>query len=153
MTSALGPPIGIIAIDDNKLLGDSLERWLEGRDGFRWLGWAGDSATALKLLQSSAPDVVLLDLEVPGVDTLDLLQRIREQRPSARILILTGHCQRDAIQETLRLGASGYIVKDERPAVILDMVQRAARGEMVISSTAGALRCTIPSPAPAALRA
>lgn len=134
--TAVAKTIGVVVVDDNRLLGDSMARWLLDTPGFRWIGWAAAAESARELVERTTPDVVLLDLDIPGVDTMELVRWMVAHNPSGRVVMLTGHYRHDLVERALAAGASGYIVKDERPAEILSMMRRVARGEVVLSETA-----------------
>jgi DNA-binding NarL/FixJ family response regulator len=128
--------IGVLVVDDNDILGESMRRWVTGTEGVRWLGWTDDVGAAAGMIERLSPDVVLLDVDMPSGDTFELLRRISREQPGVKVVMLSGHMQQDYIEQALDCGASGYIVKDESPATIIDFVRRAAAGEIVLSATA-----------------
>ena len=134
MTS--GGPVGILLIDDNTLAGDSLGRWALRQPGrVRWLGFTSDCAAAPALVAERQPDAVLLDIDIPGVDTFALVERLLAIRPTLRVLMFSGHVRREYIDRSAEAGAMGYIVKDESPKDIVALVERAVAGEFVLSRT------------------
>jgi DNA-binding NarL/FixJ family response regulator len=135
--TAATAPIGVMVIDDNDLVGESIARWAHRQsETVRWLGWTDDPAAAVALVSERRPDVVLLDIDMPGVDTFALVGRLRAQHPEVRVVMLTGHVREDFIDRAADAGAMGYIVKDELPKDILALASRAAAGEFVLSTTA-----------------
>lgn len=129
---------GVMVVDDNDLLGEAIERWLSRSPRIRWLGWTDNAAALPGLLVEKRPDVVLLDVDMPGVDTFALLSRVIAEFPTIRVVMLSGHVRREYIERALDEGASGYIIKDERVPDIISLVERAAAGECVLSPTAQA---------------
>jgi DNA-binding NarL/FixJ family response regulator len=129
---------GVVVVDDNDLLGGAIERWLSRSARVRWLGWTPDALGLPGLLTEKRPDVVLLDVDIPGVDTFALLRRVVAEFPSVRVVMLSGHVRREYIERALDAGAAGYIIKDERVPDIVSLVERAAAGECVLSATAHA---------------
>src|SRR5438105_1134693 len=105
-------------VDDNVLAAQALERWFGSAPGLDFAGWAGDAEEALTRAASTRPHVILLDLEMPGVDTLALIPRLVGAWPSARVVMLSGHVRPADIERSLDAGAAGYISKDEPTAVI-----------------------------------
>lgn len=128
--------IRVMFIDDNILAAKALERWFASAPGLRFAGWTSDAGEAVRLMAAERPDVVLLDLEMPHVDTLALIPRLLDAHPAGRIVMLSGYLRPTDIGRTLDAGAAGYIGKDEPTAVITELVRRAARGECVLSPLA-----------------
>jgi len=134
--SAEPRPVRVFFVDDNVLAAQALERWFGNAPGMAFAGWAGDADRAVSRTAAERPDVCLLDLEMPGVDTIALIPRLGAVSPSTRVVMLSGHVRADDIERTLRAGAAGYISKDEPTALIRDLVARAAAGEVVLSPAA-----------------
>lgn len=134
MTPVAG--IGVLVVDDNDILGESMQRWMTGAQGVRCVGWTGNVDEAERMVAELSPDVVLLDVDIPGGDTFALLRSVTANHPGVKVVMLSGHLRQDYIERALDDGAAGYIVKDESPAKILDFVRRSAAGEIVLSSTA-----------------
>src|SRR5262245_53001407 len=88
---------GVLVVDDNDLLGEAVERWLSKSQRVRWLGWTSDAPLLPGLIAERRPDVVLLDVDIPGVDTFALVRRVSTEFPSVRIVMLTGHVRREYI--------------------------------------------------------
>lgn len=126
----------MLFVDDNILAAQALQRWFGCVPGLSFAGWASDTTAALARPSGQDPDVVLLDLEMPGTDTLALIPRLLSTYPRARVLMLSGHTRPAEIAATLDAGAAGYICKDEPTATIADLVKRAAAGECVLSPLA-----------------
>jgi DNA-binding NarL/FixJ family response regulator len=129
-------PIRVLFVDDNILAAQALERWFGSVPGFAFAGWAGDADRAVSRAAAEKPDVILLDLEMPGVDTIALIPRLLAILPATKVVMLSGHIRSGDIEATLRAGAAGYISKDEPTAVIRSLVARAAEGECVLSPAA-----------------
>lgn len=130
-------PISVMVIDDNDLVGEAISRWANRQsDSVRWLGWTDDGSAAPALVAERRPDVVLLDVDIPGVDTFALVGRLKARHPQGRVVMLSGHVREEYIDRAADAGAMGYIVKDESPKEILALAQRAATGEFVLSQTA-----------------
>jgi len=129
-------PVRVLVVDDNLLAAQAFERWFGTRSDFIFAGWAADAQSAVARAGDKAPDVVLLDLEMPGVDTLGLIPQLLVACPTVRIVMLSGYCRASDISRSLDAGAFGYITKDEPTSVIADLISRAAAGECVLSPSA-----------------
>lgn len=132
----MNPPnriVRVMFIDDNVLAAKAMQRWFATEPDLDFAGWAGEADESVRLIASALPDVVLLDLEMPGVDTLSLIPRLMAAHPAARIVMLSGHLRPGDIGKALDAGAAGYIGKDEPTTVITALLRRAAGGECVLS--------------------
>jgi two-component system response regulator DesR len=141
------PVVSVLVVDDNDLVAGALERWLSKTPGIRWLGSTGNADEAVRLIAADSPDVVLLDLELPGTDSFGLIERMTAEFPHTRVVVLSGHIRAGCISRALEAGAAGYLVKDERIPRIVEHLRRAAAGERVLSSTAHAALVQAGSPA------
>lgn len=124
---------GILAIDDHPLFRKGVADLIAMDPELRLVGEAADGESGIRLAAELAPDIILLDLDMRGMDGLTTLRRLREMEVEARILMLTVSDQEDDVLAALRAGADGYLVKDMEPEDILDCLRRAGRGELVIS--------------------
>ena len=114
METSQTEPLGIVLIEDNPNYRKALREALEDCSGFAICGDYGNGEIALKQLSSPSiqpPDIVLLDLELPGMGGLDVLPRIREQLPEARIIVLTRSEDQPKVVSAISSGASGYLLK------------------------------------------
>jgi DNA-binding NarL/FixJ family response regulator len=110
--------IRCVIADDHEMLRYGVRRLLEGDPDFTVVGEAGDAAEALKLVLEHRPDIVLLDISMPGMSSFEAGRLIEEHCPGTRIVYLTMHEDREYVQQALRSGASGYLLKDT-PAPLL----------------------------------
>jgi DNA-binding NarL/FixJ family response regulator len=133
------PTLGIMVVDDNALFGEAIERWALRQPGLKWLGWTDDGIAAPAIIAERNPDLVLLDVDMPGFDTFGLIRRLAERVPSVKVVMLSGHVRADYIDRAASAGAMGYIVKDEAPGDIFALAARAVEGEFVLSQTARAI--------------
>ena len=97
------------------------------------VGEASDGAEALAETTRLQPDVVLMDLVMPKVDGFEAIRQIRKQMPEAKILVLTMYSDRETIQKVMRLGVSGYILKDNSETVLKEAIRRVAEGGRYLS--------------------
>ena len=127
-------PIGLICIDDNPLVADALQRRITLEPDFRWLGWLSGPPRddLLERVTTLRPDIVLLDIDLPGIDAFDLVSELNERAPEARVVMFTGFDRPDYLEQALARGAWGYISKDVSTNVLLDSLRRVARGEVAL---------------------
>ena len=126
MTSA---PIRLLVVDDHPVVRQGLRTFLETRPDFEVVGEAGDGETAVAEAARLLPDVVLMDLVMPGVDGLEAIGRIRARQAGARILVLTSFASADQVLPALRAGAAGYLLKDAAPTEVEAAIRAVHRGE------------------------
>jgi DNA-binding NarL/FixJ family response regulator len=122
----------ILIVDDHPLTRDALTALLE-QEGFDVVGQAADGAEALAALDRLDPDVLLLDLTMPGLDGLSALPRIREQAPGCEVVVLTASDTEENLLAAIRAGASGYLLKTEPPEQIASFLRGVVRGEAALS--------------------
>jgi DNA-binding NarL/FixJ family response regulator len=126
MTSAA---VRLLVVDDHPVVRQGLRTFLETRSDFEVVGEASDGETAIAEAARLRPDVILMDLVMPGVDGLEAIGRIRASEPAARILVLTSFASADQVLPALRAGAAGYLLKDAAPAEVEAAIRAVHRGE------------------------
>jgi DNA-binding NarL/FixJ family response regulator len=113
MTDAPSPgPIRVLIADDQRVVRDGLNMLVGLIDGVEVVGTACDGAEAVRLAEDHRPDVVLMDLRMPGTDGLAATADLRQRLPATRVLVLTTYADEDAIVPALQAGARGYLTKD-----------------------------------------
>ncbi len=123
----------VLIVEDHGLVRAGLRAILDGRNGVSVVGEASDGAAALELVDALRPDVVLLDITLPGLGGLQVLRRLTAREPAPRVLMLSVHDGEEYVRQSLRLGAAGYLLKDADPDE-LDLALRAvARGRIYLS--------------------
>jgi DNA-binding NarL/FixJ family response regulator len=122
----------ILVVDDHPLTRDALTSLL-AQGGFDVVGEAGDGAEALELVQSLQPDLVLLDLSMPGMDGLTVLPRLRSAAPRCEVVVLTASGTEENLLAAIRGGAAGYLLKSEPPERIIEFLRGVAKGEAALS--------------------
>src|SRR5512135_3404493 len=129
----MSDPIRILIADDHDVVRDGLRLILESEDDFEVVGEAADGAEAVRLCGELNPQVVLMDLRMPGMDGLTAIKHIRQQQPEINIVILTTYNEDALMIEGLRSGARSYLLKDTKRQVLFDTLRAAARGESLLS--------------------
>jgi two-component system, NarL family, response regulator LiaR len=121
--------IRILVVDDHEVVRRGLRAFLGMLPDIEVEGEAASGAEALSEDARLRPDVVLMDLVMPGMDGIEATRLIRERRPDARVIVLTSFSDDDKIFPAIRAGAIGYLLKDVKPAELADTIRAAARGE------------------------
>lgn len=117
----------VLLVDDHPLFCQGLKTLLESKEGVQVVGEAKDGAEALTLTQKMLPDVVIMDISMPGYCGLDATKQIKEHFPHTKVIILSGHADIIYVDQALKAGASGYVHKDavfDELAIALDAVQK-----------------------------
>lgn len=123
----------VLIIDDHTLIRRGLVALLSLEEGFEVVGDAADAHEGIKLAEALAPDVVLLDLHMPGISGVQALPALREAAPRSRVLMLTVSEDAGDLMNALRAGADGYLLKNIESQTLVSAIQRAVAGEAPIS--------------------
>jgi two-component system, NarL family, response regulator YdfI len=147
-------PIRILITDDHLIVREGLRLILETADGLEVVGEAADGAECLRLLPDLAPDVVLMDLQMPGMDGITAIGHLRREHPDIAIVILTTFNEDELMLRGLKAGARGYLLKDTDRQTLLDTITAAARGEALLKPEilSRVLALKQPSTAPASTK-
>lgn len=147
-------PIRVLIADDHLVVREGLRMILEAVDGFELVGEAPDGASAVRLALEVNPQVVLMDLRMPGMDGLEALERLRAEAPSIGVVILTNYDEDDMMVKGLRVGARGYLLKDTDRETLFSTIRAAARGQTLLKPEimSRVLAHAAPSPAPTRAR-
>jgi DNA-binding NarL/FixJ family response regulator len=122
----------ILLVDDHPLTRAALAALLR-QNGFEIVGEAADGAAAIDAADRLSPDLVLLDLSMPGIDGLTALPRLREAAPACEVVVLTASGTEENLLAAIRAGAAGYLLKSEPPARIVEFLRGVANGEAALS--------------------
>jgi len=125
--------ISILLADDQPMLRLGFRLVLDAQDDMQVVGEAGDGAAALRLVQASHPDVVLMDVRMPGMDGIEATRRIAATAGTTRVLILTTFDLDEYAYAGLRAGASGFLLKDVPPNDLLSAIRAVASGDAVVA--------------------
>jgi DNA-binding NarL/FixJ family response regulator len=130
--------IRILITDDHPVVREGLSGMLAGQSDFEVIGLAADGDTAVKMHDSLAPDVTLMDLRMPGLDGVGAIKAIKAQQPSSRIIVLTTYNSDADILRAIEAGATGYLLKDAPREELFRAIRAAARGDSVLASAVAA---------------
>ncbi|TMK61119.1 MAG: response regulator transcription factor [Actinobacteria bacterium] len=122
----------ILLVDDHPLTRSALSGLLQ-QHGFEVVGEAADGESAVTRASELQPDLILLDLSMPGLDGLSALPRLREAAPTCEVVVLTASGEEKNLLAAIRAGAAGYLLKSEPPARIVEFLRGAANGEAALS--------------------
>lgn len=123
----------IVLADDHQVVRQGLRALLEAESEFNVVGDAGDGLTAISLVDRLKPDVLLLDLMMPGLNGQEVARRVRKLSPTTRIVVLSMHSSEPYVMEALRNGAAGYVLKDASCADLIHAVREVMAGRRYLS--------------------
>jgi NarL family two-component system response regulator YdfI len=124
--------IRVMTVDDHPLVREGLRLMLATSDDLILVGDAADGGAALRLINEVQPDVILLDIRMPGMDGFEALGHIRKTWPQIAVLILTTYDEDELVMRGLQAGACGYLLKESPLEALFQAVRTAARGEIVV---------------------
>lgn len=125
--------ISILLVDDHSLFRSGIKSLLESQQGFDVVGEASDGLEGVKRAKQLQPDIVLLDLHMPGTSGLEALQMLTEEVPETAVLMLTVSEDAQDLMQALRSGARGYLLKNIEINFLVDSIHKALNGESVMS--------------------
>ncbi|WP_344469600.1 response regulator transcription factor [Kitasatospora kazusensis] len=125
-------PIRVLLVDDHQVVRRGLRTFLEVQDDIEVVGEAADGADGVARAQELLPDVVLMDLKMPGVDGIEALKLLKQQGSTARILIVTSFTEHRTMVPALRAGAAGYVYKDVDPEALAGAIRSVHAGHVLL---------------------
>ena len=128
--------IKVLIVDDHPLVRRGLLSLLNGAAGISVVGAASDGEEAVEQTLAEKPDVVLMDVSMPGMNGMEAARRVLQAVPSTRVVMLTSFSQRDVVVESFDAGAIGYLLKDAEPQELINGIRAAARGDAPVSPRA-----------------
>lgn len=128
--------IRLMIVDDHDMLRSGLKVFLESIDGLELVGEASSGIAAVQLCSQLVPDVVLMDLKMPGMDGVTTIRKIRESQPDMRFVVLTSFVDEDTVQSAMQAGASGYLMKNASIEELHRAILRAYEGKVMLSPEA-----------------
>ena len=134
-------PIRILLVDDHAVVREGLRAFLGLQDGFEIVGEAADGEEAVQRAAELEPDVILMDLVMPGLDGVSAMRELRRrggEGSKAKVIVLTSFLDDDRLLPALEAGAAGYLLKNSQPAELARAVRAAQAGEAIIDPTAAA---------------
>jgi len=126
-------PIRVLVADDHALFRAGVRKLLQSFEGMDVVGEAADGHEAIRLSATHRPDVLLMDIGMPGLNGVEAVVRLTREGPRPRVIILSMHTGEEYVLRAIRAGAAGYLLKDARPAELETAVRAVARGEIYLS--------------------
>lgn len=130
----------VLVADDHPVVREGLRRIIERTGDLRLVGETGEADTLIDLCRSVTPNVVLLDVSMPGPGFLHTLRRFRNELPQVRVLVLSVHPERELATRALGAGAAGYVSKERAPDLLADAIRQAMEGTGYLSQSARGIR-------------
>jgi two-component system, NarL family, response regulator LiaR len=121
--------IRVLIVDDHAVVREGLRTFLAMLDGIQIVGEAADGAEGLRMVEKLRPDVVLMDLVMPGMGGIEAIQNLQKTHPEVKVIALTSFAGDDTIFPAIKAGVSAYLLKDAGPRELEDAIRAAARGE------------------------
>lgn len=148
--------IRVVVVDDQQLFREMLQSWLQLRPDLTIVGTAGDGATALQVVAATLPDVVVMDIQMPGLDGIATTAELRRRHPQCQVVLLTTFDELPQIQAGLAAGAISYVTKNDVAMVLHQAILAAAQGSAWLPSSVAtpliqALHQAVPASAAVAL--
>jgi NarL family two-component system response regulator LiaR len=125
-------PITVLIVDDHAVVRKGVRAFLDAQSGLTVVGEAGSGEEAVAQAEEHAPDVVLMDLIMPGIDGVEATRQVKKVSPRTQVIVLTSYHQDEHIFPAIRAGALSYLLKDAEPGQLADAVRKAAVGEAVL---------------------
>jgi DNA-binding NarL/FixJ family response regulator len=132
--------IRVLLVDDHQVVRRGLRTFLEVQDDIEVVGEAADGAEGVARAEELKPDVILMDVRMPGMDGIEALRALRERGSTARVLVITSFTEQRSVVPALRAGATGYVYKDEDPEALARAIRSVHAGHVLLQpEVAGAL--------------
>lgn len=131
---AVNASIKVLVVDDSATFGRNIERWLNRTPGFRCVAVCQNGESALAVVSEKRPEVVLMDIQMPGINGVDCTTQLKRQMPALQIIVLTVYEDTDTIFKALRAGASGYLLKRSSPTEIMNAIRDIRQGGSPMTS-------------------
>jgi two-component system response regulator NreC len=130
--------IRLVLVDDHAVVRSALRMLLDAEPEFEVVAEGGDAEEAARKVKGHHPDVLILDLSMPGIPSLEMIPRIREESPETRIVVLTMQADPAFARQAMQAGAGGYVLKESADAELVKAVRLVARGETYLTPELGA---------------
>jgi len=127
--------VRVLIVDDHAIVRKGIRALLSEASGFEVVGEADNGQAALLCVEETCPDVILMDLLMPGMDGIEATRQIISQQPGARILVLTSFAADNKVFPAIKAGASGYLLKDSTPEELVRAIRQVHRGEPSLHPT------------------
>ena len=133
MGTTMTSTVRVLLIDDHRILRQGLRALLEREPDFEVIGEAENGRTGVEFAKEAHPDIILMDISMPGLNGIDAARQILDHSPHSRIIALTAHSDRNLVREILKAGAVGYVVKDSAVEELTNAVRTVLAGRVYLS--------------------
>ncbi len=130
--------ISVLIVDDHPVVRQGLRTFLETQGDLEIVGEAADGEDAIVQIRDSVPDVVLMDLVLPGIDGIEATRQARDVSPTTKVIVLTSFADDEKVFPAIKAGAAGYLLKDVEPTQLADAIRAVQRGEALLHPTVAA---------------
>lgn len=127
--------ISVLIVDDHSLVRQGLKQLIELEEDINVIALAGDGEEAILKAQQLRPDIILLDINMPNINGIQTLRRLKDMDSTIKVIMLTFHEDREYLFETINLGANGYVLKDAESASLIKAIRDVFKGESYIYPT------------------
>jgi DNA-binding NarL/FixJ family response regulator len=127
------PDVKVVVVDDHELLRAGIRDLLTSMPGFELVGEASTARAGLQIIESKKPDVVVMDIAMPGMDGIVATREILRRLPRARVVVLSAHGRLHDVSDALAAGAVAFVLKADPPDTLMQALDRAARGEAYVA--------------------
>lgn len=134
------PVIRVMCVDDDEDVARALQRRLTQIEGFEWVGWLPSADGLAQYAQRTKPDVVLVDVDMPGKDPFDAISDLAEVCPDARAVMFSGYLHVDLVDKAVEAGAWGYVTKSHSEERLVSAVREVAAGHVTFGSPSSPTR-------------
>ncbi len=128
----MGNRISVLIADDHTMLRQGLKQILELECDIEVIAQASNGSEAIQLAKEHRPDVILMDINMPGINGLQAIKQIKDEKLTSKIIVLTIHEDREYLFKTLQMGAEGYVLKDAEPKALVDAIRNVHSGRSYI---------------------
>jgi two-component system, NarL family, response regulator DegU len=126
--------ITVLIADDHAMMRQGLKQILELENDITVVAQASNGSEAVKLAREKKPDIVLMDINMPGTNGLQAIKELKFEKNPSKIIVLTIHEDREYLFKTIQMGAEGYVLKDAEPSVLIDAIRKVYGGQSYIQS-------------------
>jgi DNA-binding NarL/FixJ family response regulator len=128
----LADPIRVLIVDDHAVVRQGLKAFLRAHDGIEFVGEAENGEEAVERAGELEPDVILMDLVMPGISGVETMQKLSEAGATSRVLVLTSFAEDDQVIAAVKAGAAGYLLKDVRPDELASAIRTVHKGDALL---------------------
>ena len=126
--------ISVLIADDHSMVRQGLKQILELEEDITVIAQASNGAEAVKLTKEHNPDVVLMDINMPGTNGIEAIKELKLEKNPSKIIVLTIHDDREYLFKTIQMGAEGYVLKDAEPYVLVEAIRSVSKGQSYIQA-------------------